>query len=98
MQSLRQKMNVSQKRVKRMKEKMERLIEKRGIVVDSDLHNDLALTMEESTAKIGSEHPPGSFPHIFWEQQYKAMKLTNARSMKWEPSMIRLVRIVTIHI
>ena len=31
------------------------------------VHDDLAMTMEESTAQIGSEHPPGSFPYIFWE-------------------------------
>jgi hypothetical protein len=95
MQSLRQKVNVSQVQVKRMKEKIEKLVEKRGIEVDSDLHGDLALIMEESTASIGSEYPASSFQRIFWEQQYKAMKLKNAKSMKWQPSMIRLVLIVT---
>ena len=91
MQSLRQKVNVCQVRVKRLKERIAKQAEERGIEVDSDLHEDLAMTMDEHSARIGSEHPPGSFPHIFWEQQYKSMKISDARSMKWEPAMIRSV-------
>ena len=47
-----------------MKEKIERLIEKRGIEVDNDLHEDLASVMEESTAQIGYQYLPGSHQHI----------------------------------
>ena len=39
--------------------------------------------------KVTTDHAPGSFPHIFWQQQRQAASLKDARSMKWHPLMTR---------
>lgn len=90
-QQLRQKRNVCNTRVKRMKEKLERWAEERGIEVERDLHDVLVMTMEDNDTQIGSQYAPGTFQRIFWDQQYKGMKVKNAASMRWEPAMIRYV-------
>lgn len=74
-----------------MEKRLEEAIERRGVEVDDALHQDLSVTMAESSAEVLRNHPPGSFPRIFWEQQERASKLKNAKSMRWEPAMIRLV-------
>ena len=74
-----------------MKERLDKAIEKRGVEVDSDLHEDLVSTVNESTLEVEKQYPPDSFQRVFWEQQRQAMEKTDARSMRWEPAMIRFV-------
>ena len=38
---------------------------------------------------VADSYPPGSFGRIFWESQERAASLKNARSMRWDPLMIR---------
>ena len=46
-------------------------------------------TMIECSFGVKEQHRPGSFPRIFWEQREKAGQFKNAKSMRWEPAMIR---------
>lgn len=88
---LRVKAKIRQQQIKRISERLERVIEQNGIRVDDHLHQDLVSTMNEYSPQIYEQHPPGSFQRIFWEQQHQASQLKNSKSMKWEPAMIRLL-------
>ena len=88
---LHSKARLSSQQVKRLATRLEEAIERRGIQVDDALHRDLSTTMAEKTLEIKEKYPPGSFLNIFWEQQERACKLKNAKSMRWEPAMIRFV-------
>jgi hypothetical protein len=59
--------------------------------VAADLHEDLVITVKESTQEIERQYPSDSFQRVFWEQQRQAMEKSNSRSMRWEPAMIRFV-------
>ena len=74
-------------RVKRLRERLDRAIEERGVEVDADLHDDLIKTMnEENTLDLVNHYDPDSFQRIFWEQQQQAMKKKDSHSMRWEPA------------
>lgn len=88
---LRVRSKVCQQQVKRLTEKIEKLIEEKGMVVSDELNEDLVVTMDESAPEIIKQYPPGSFRRIFWEQQQRAASLKNSKSMKWEPAMIRYI-------
>ncbi len=53
------------------------------------MHEDLTQIMKDNASKISDAYPPDSFARIFWEQQLHATSLKDARSMRWEPMMIR---------
>lgn len=80
---------VCQQQSKRLRERLESVIGERGVQVTEELHEDLVTTMENSTPGIVEQYPPDSFRRIFWEQQQCALSLKDARSMRWEPAMIR---------
>jgi hypothetical protein len=63
-------------------------VAERGVVVDSDLSSDLVAIMEVSPHALDA-FAPGSFPRIFWEAQQKCSSLSNLRSMRWDPVMIK---------
>lgn len=85
---LQAKTKVCQQRISYLRERVNSLIQERGIQVDEGLQGDLVAIMDDN-ANIVESHPPDSFLHIFWEQQHRAAKLHNSKSMKWEPAMIR---------
>ena len=89
LRNLHSKVRVSDQSIRRVKMKLEELIEKRGIEVDDDLHQDLTATISENSEVVESQNPHGSFLRIFWNQQQKASKYKNAKSMRWAPAMIR---------
>jgi len=72
-------------------ERLEKLIEERGIQVDPNLHDDLAETVRERASDIAKEYPPDSFARIFWDHQQQALERKDSRSMRWAPAMIRFV-------
>ena len=83
------KTRVASQHLKRVEKRLELAIERHGVEADDALHQ-VCSTIVDSSMWIKEQHPPGSFPRIFWEQQ-KAGKLRNAKSMRWEPAMIRFV-------
>ena len=80
---------LSDQHVRRLKEKIQTLVKDRGVEVSCDLSEDLVAVMEENTPDIVSKYPSGSFQRVFWEQQQRAVSMKDARSMRWEPAMIR---------
>ena len=86
---LKLKSKLCQQQLRRLEEKIERLVEARGIEVSEDLHSDLAAMVEENSSEVEVMNPPNSFKRIFWQQQQRAASLKDSRSMKWEPAMIR---------
>ena len=58
-------------------------------MVDENLHSGLKQIMEESSPLIAESYPPDSFARSFWESQQRASSLKDARSMRWDPLMIR---------
>ena len=80
---------VLQQQIDRLKLRIEKLVDQRGIQVDESLDSDLRGIVQDKTPLIYELYKKGSFARIFWEQQQKAMMLKNAKSMKWDPLMIR---------
>lgn len=87
MKKLHEQSRLQSQRISRLKTKIDRAVEERGIAVDDALHNDLCATLRENEAVMKENYPPGSFPRIFWEQQQRSSELKNSKSMKWEPAM-----------
>ena len=63
--------------------------ENNNVTVDKELHSYLHGVMESSNPNITANFPEGSFQRLFWDQQIKAARVSNARAMKWHPMMIR---------
>ena len=45
--------------------------------------------MTTHTPDIVKEFPSDSFTRLFWEQQHEAVKQKDARTMRWNPLMIK---------
>jgi hypothetical protein len=57
--------------------------------VDEELHHDLRTIMQEKAHSMSQELSPGSFAQVFWENQLQTATVKDARSMRWDPIMIR---------
>ena len=78
-----------QKRLLRMKSKLDQVFQLQAVDVDKDMAGDLKTIMEEEEEQIFSDHLEGSFPHIFWSQQKEAARSKDMRGMRWHPLMIK---------
>lgn len=86
---LHSKNRLNSQRINRLTENFEKEIKENGIEVDSAFHEDLVAIMEREEHRRAEEHRPGSFQRLFLEQQHKAAKLSNSKSMRWAPVMIK---------
>ncbi|XP_072027683.1 uncharacterized protein [Amphiura filiformis] len=86
------------KAVKNQKQKANRLLERKlhdvvendSIDVgDSEVSEGLHEVMKEETDKIVKEFEPGSFGHLFWQQQTKALQTENPKGHRWHPMVIK---------
>lgn len=75
--------------VDRLSAKIAENIEQKGLMVDESMHNDLTQIVNDQTSKVNATYPDDCFQKLFWMQQKKASALTNARSMRWHPLMIK---------
>ena len=75
--------------VGRLQEKLDNALEQRGVSVDEDIHEDLKSIVEEKSPFVAETYPEHSFARIFWDSQRKALSLSNPKSMRWDPLMIR---------
>ena len=73
----------------RLKAKLELAVEKEGITVDNDTHDDLCAIMDSVESDALSSHAEDSFQHLFWKQQQQASQYKNSRSMRWHPLFIK---------
>lgn len=75
--------------LERIKRRITQVIEQDGIMVDETTHSDFKTILEENAKRTTTSFPPGSFQHLFWEQQQQASSVKNSRSMRWHPLMIK---------
>ena len=74
--------------IARLHEKINRLVENQGILVDQDIHSDLVSMMKEYSG-LAQQDQSNPFMQIFWSQQLKAASLDSTRQMRWHPAVIR---------
>ena len=75
-------------KVKRMKEKLNQFLERSGVQLESSLSSDLCQIMDKEEQHALKGIQPGSFQHVFWEQQKEAAT-KDKRGMRWHPAMIK---------
>ena len=56
---------VCHQRLSRLREKIERMLQERGVQVTAELHEDLVATMHDHMSELKKKYPPGSFGRIF---------------------------------
>ena len=79
----------STKRVKRLQAKVDKLIERKAIHLESEDADDISHVMAEVDPTVRASFPEDSPQHIFWEQQLKYNSLKDKRQMRWHPLVIR---------
>ena len=89
MVNLKTELRNSKQEVAKLKARLESIREEKGVNVDEDLYKDLEDIMNERTEEIRNNYLPNSFHRLFWEQQLEAMKLKDARQVRWHPMMIK---------
>ena len=80
-----------EKRIKTLKEKLEKALETRGVIDDS-IADDMHKIMTDQNKNIMEEFPEGSFARLFWRQQLDAVSRKDTQSrkgMRWDPLMIK---------
>ena len=87
--TLRKKCITLDDKVKGLQKKVEKLTDTFTIDVDCSLHTDILSIMNENDRNVKDEFPEGTFRRLFWEQQLKAARCTDARQMCWHPTMIK---------
>ncbi|KAK3931225.1 LOW QUALITY PROTEIN: Transposable element P transposase [Frankliniella fusca] len=76
-----QALNACKKKIERLQEKVQNLIEKEGVYVEDEMCN-----LMHSALKSSNLSP---FQELFIQQQFKAASCKSARGMRWHPQMIR---------
>lgn len=69
--------------------RIQKMLNSHGIRLDDNMHQDLTSIMTSNHQKVMEDFPSDSFQRLFWEEQFKAAKLSKARNMRWHPMMIR---------
>ena len=72
-----------------LQERLSSVTTKHGITLTDDLHQDVVKIATANTKNIHSNYPEGTFQRLFWDQQVKASKYNNPKSMKWHPLFIK---------
>jgi hypothetical protein len=70
----------------RLRERLQKLIEKEGVLLHEDDERDIEALFTEASKKVDSRN---NFQKFFWEQQCRYNKLKSKRSMRWHPLMVR---------
>ena len=68
------------RKVAALKERVKKLTEERGVMVDEQLNDDWHSIMSELTKEVENDYPEGSFQRIFWNQQLEAKKVSQKLS------------------
>ena len=79
----------TKRKADRLSAKIAENIEHKGVIVDEAMHHDPTQIVNDHTSKVNATYPNDCFQKLFWMQQQKASALTNARSMRWYPLMIK---------
>ena len=79
----------SKREVSRLREKLQDVTERRGIMLDSAVHSELADTMKNRSSFVATAYRPNTFASLFWDQQLEAASRNGPKGMKWHPLMIK---------
>ncbi len=86
---LRNKVRSTTEQVRKLREKIKEMSERFGETIDDGLHSDLTSIMKDNQERINHVYTEGSFARLFWEEQFKAASLADAKQMRWHPAMIK---------
>ena len=86
---LRKRLHTAEASVKRLSDRICKLTEDHGEVIDDALHSDLLSIMHSYDDEVKKVYPEGSFSRLLWEDQLKAASAKDARQMRWHPLMIK---------
>ncbi len=82
-----------QKQHDRLKERLDRSVEKNGVSVSEHLGGDLRAIMESEGGRVTGREDctsaPTYFQKVFWQQQALASSKKDSRGMRWHPLMIK---------
>lgn len=79
----------TKQQLERVSARLSQSIQESGIEVDDATHADLIAISQDNSTDIDATCPVNSFKKLFWDQQRKAASLSNARSMRWHPLMVK---------
>lgn len=71
--SIQRQLVAAERQVEQLKEKIQNSVKTHGVIVDSELNNDLSQIVNDHTPEVIADFPEGSFQRLFWEQQRDAM-------------------------
>ena len=78
------------KKLERLRDKIVVSVEKNGVDIDEETHNDLLKVVEKCNEEELVKYPQDSFQQIFWQQQLQCARLSsNRRQRRWHPLMIK---------
>lgn len=86
--SLRARYDAKSKKVDRMKAKISALVKKSGVQIGS-LSSDFTSIVHEMTDKVHEQNQEGTFRHLFWDEQIKALSKSDSRQIRWHPALIK---------
>ncbi len=69
------------KEIKRLKEKINLIMEKNRVTLDQALDSDFKAITNEMSKKVYEEHAEDSFKRVFWDEQLKAADVKDSRQM-----------------
>ena len=85
------KARTTQQEALKLRQKIQEITDKNGEAVDTCLHSDLLTIMKENGERSGIKeaYSEGSFSRLFWEKQFKAASVADARQMRRHPVIIK---------
>lgn len=89
MDSLRRRAYSAEQKVTRLCEKIHKLTQEQGDIVEHGLNSDLVHIMNENSEEIKKAYPEGSFARLFWEEQLKAATASTSKQFRWHPVIIK---------
>lgn len=90
MSNLHSELRKIQKKNNRLKEKLAKKIADEGLKLDATTEEDMKKIMAENEMLNSSEESQNTrFKKMFWQQQSQALKVKDARGMRWHPMMVK---------
>ena len=80
--------NATKRTLKCVQSKLAEAIRNEGHVVDGEINEFLKGMLIEGE-NLKDDLPEGTFRRLFWEQQLRAIRCTDARQIRWHPLMIK---------
>ena len=86
--NLHKQLNATKRTLKCVQSKLAEAIKNEGHVLDGEINEFLKGILIEGE-NLKDDLPEGTFRRLFWEQQLRAIRCTDARQIRWHPLMIK---------